>query len=583
MKKLAIITVDYNGHADTHEFLASAKRLKIPGEIEAKYFIVDNGSDAPLQVSGAELIQTGENVGFAGGYNRGIRYALQWGADYVAIVNNDVLFADPHLMAKLLAVLQNNPQAGVVSPKILFAPGFEFHKDRYGKSDTGKVIWYAGGHFDWDNVMSVHRGIDEIDHGQFDQVEKTDFVSGCCLMASREALQQVGLFDEKLFAYFEDSDLMQRMAMAGWEKYYCGTTSIYHKVSQTAGIGSILTDYLLTRNRLYFGFKYATPKTKVALAREALRFVLFGRQYQKRGVLDFAFGKFGRPRFIWTNPHPVFPVKLSVVIINYKTLELTLKCLTSIFDNRSGFSKVTGEVILVDNASDDGIAKRVAKEFPQVKFIGSKKNLGFSGGNNLGIDYSLGEYVLLLNSDTEARPNCFPELINAADGLGGLSIMSGRLFFPDGSDQDSVFNLPTVTGAIKEYFFKAKGSYFMYRPEILTRVECAVMACFMIPRRVINAIGKLDEGTFMYFEDVEYCRRAKQNYVHIYFVPRAEFIHHHGASSQKIGHDESFALLKKGSAYYHGRFKYALLWMTLWLGQKVGRIQNPKLKWAKQG
>ncbi len=91
MSKLAIITVDYNGHPDTEVFLESAKKLKFARDLEVNFIIVDNGSDTPFPET---TIQTGENIGFAGGYNRGIRYALQWGADFVAIVNNDVVFSD---------------------------------------------------------------------------------------------------------------------------------------------------------------------------------------------------------------------------------------------------------------------------------------------------------------------------------------------------------------------------------------------------------------------------------------------------------------------------------------------------------
>lgn len=566
--KLAIVTVDFNGHADTKEFLQSAKKLKFPKGLEVQFITVDNGSSEPLP---GATIQAGGNLGFAGGYNRGIAYGLAWGADFVAVVNNDVIFPDPQLFTKLITVLESDDRIGIVSPKILFAPGYEFHKDRYSKTEIGKVVWYAGGHLDWNNVASVHRGVDEVDHGQYAQTEQTGFVSGCCFVAKRRLLEQTGMFTEKLFAYYEDADLNQRISRSSWQRYYCGQASLYHKVSQTAGIGSQLTDYLLTRNRLYFGFKYARAKTKFALAREALRFLLTGREYQKRGVWDFVQGKFGRPNFVSSNSVLHFPLKLSVVVINYKTVALTRECLLSLSE--------ADEVILIDNASGDDCAKMV-KEFPKVKFIANKVNRGFSGANNQGIDYSRGEYVLLLNSDAAAKKNGLKNLVEATDKLGGDAITAGRLFFPDGSDQDSVFNLPTVWGAVKEYFLQSKGSYFMFRPQVMQQVECAVMACLLIPRRVISKIGKLDEGTFMYFEDVEYCRRAKENHIPIYFVPEAEFVHHHGASSKKIGKDQAYSLLKKGSYHYHGFVNYWLLYIVLWFGQRLGS-KSPESRWSK--
>ncbi len=563
MKRIAIITVDYNNHTDTLEFAESAKKLNTK-KLDTKFIFIDNASEEQLKIAG-EVIQTGENKGFAGGYNQGIRYALQWGADYLLIVNNDVLFPDKNLLQKLL-----RSQADVVSPKILFAPGFEFQKDRYSNKEIGKVIWYAGGAFDWNNVQTVHRGIDEVDHGQFNVIQETEFPSGCCMLVRREVFEKVGLFNEQIWAYFEDADFAKRVKEAGFRQIYNGQAYIYHKVSRSSGIGSSLTDYLLTRNRLYFGFKYANTRTRFALLREAFKFFLTGRKYQKLGAMDFFQNKFGKPDFVHDNLNVIFPIKLSIVVINYQTVDLTRKCLQSI--THTGV-----EVILVDNASGDDCAQMV-KEFPEVKFIANKINNGFSGANNQSIDYSRGEYVLLLNSDTEAKTDALQNLVRAADKLGGSTITAGRLFFPDGSDQDSVFNLPTVTGALKEYFFKQKGSYFMFQPTKLTKVECAVMACFMIPRKVINTIGKLDEGTFMYFEDVEYCRRAKKNHIPVYFVPDAEFMHHHGASSKKIGQAKSYELLKKGSYYYHGALKYWALYVVLWLGQRFG-AKSPTSRW----
>lgn len=114
-----------------------------------------------------------------------------------------------------------------------------------------------------------------------------------------------------------------------------------------------------------------------------------------------------------------------------------------------------------------------------------------------------------------------------------------------------------------------------------SRVEGAVMACFMIPRTVINHVGLLSEKTFMYFEDVEYCRRLKQAEIPVLFHPQARFTHHHGASSKKIGLSRSQDLLKKGSLFYHGRVKYLVLWVVLWLGQRIGRVTTPVSRWAK--
>ena len=299
MIKVAIVTVDYNNHKDTDDWLASSKNLDTNG-LETLWLVVDNGSDESIvktvsKYPKVEWIEIGENLGFAGGFNRGMKYAKEWGADFVLIINNDALFLDKDLLKKMLLVFKNNPKAGLVSPKIYFAPRYEFYAKRYIKENQGKVIWYAGGKFDWDNIRSVHRGIDEVDKGQFDMTEKTDFVSGCCLLVKSEIFEKVGYFEEKLFAYYEDSDWIERIKKAGYNQWYAGNTSIYHKVSQTSVIGSKMSDYLITRNRLWFGNKYAKLRTKFALFREAIRFLFIGRPAQKKGVVDYFRGVWGYP------------------------------------------------------------------------------------------------------------------------------------------------------------------------------------------------------------------------------------------------------------------------------------------------
>lgn len=298
MKKIAIITVNYNGREDTEDLLGSLDRLDTKG-FEVKTIVVDNGSadDSLSKISKnfpkIDLIQTGLNLGFTGGYNKGIEHALDWGSDYFLIINNDTLVNSPDLIKRLVDTAEGDPRIGLVVPKIYFSKGFEFHKDRYKSEDLGKVIWYAGGSFDWDNVASIHRGIDEVDNGQYNKAQEVDFVTGCCILIKKEVIKKVGSFDNRLFAYFEDNDFSQRVINAGFKEVYDGSVSIYHKVSQTAGVGSTFSDYFSTRNRLIFGMRYASLRTKFALLRQAFRFLINGRPMQKKGVWDFFLGKTG--------------------------------------------------------------------------------------------------------------------------------------------------------------------------------------------------------------------------------------------------------------------------------------------------
>lgn len=585
--KVAIVTVNYNGKKDTLELLESCKKLTIDN-VQLKMIVVDNGSTDGLvgeliqHSPDVTVLQNGENLGFAGGYNRGMKYAQIWGADYTLIINNDCLIKDHNLLDGLIKTAESDEKIGLVSPKIYFAPGFEFYKDRYRTSDKGHVIWYAGGHFDWNHIQAVHKGIDQVDQGQYDKVEEVDFISGACMLIKSQVAEAVGLFDEKLFAYFEDVDFLKRVKEARFKFFYNGKVAIYHKVSQTAGIGSPITDYYHTRNRLTLGFRYGSTRVKFALLRQAFKFLLLGRNAQQKGVWDFLRGRGGGIN----SSHPLgvqvqYPLKLSIAIVSYNTADLTKKLLKSIFEKDSGFNSTDMEVIVLDNGSKDNCKEVIRGYLPKIAYIQNEENTGFSKGYNKAIEYSKGEYVLMLNSDIEVLKDGLKEIVKWAQYFEGQAVLGGKLVFPDGSDQDSAFHLPTIWGAFKEYFLAKKGSYFMYEPKEgkPVKVEGLVMACYLIPRNIINRVGYLDEGTFIFFEDIEYCKRLQNFGVPLYFIPTAHFIHHHGAATKKIGKDQAFKLLNKGAIHYHGYFYYFLLTWVLRLGQKLGRVKTPVSRW----
>lgn len=137
-------------------------------------------------------------MGFGGGHNVGIKYAIENGADYILTLNNDTT-VEVSFIDKLLNIIDSDEKIGIVVPKIYFAPGFEFHKNKYKDQDLGRVFWYAGGNMDWDNVIGYHRGVDEVDKGQYDQIEQTEIATGCCMLIKKEILEKVGLFDKKYF------------------------------------------------------------------------------------------------------------------------------------------------------------------------------------------------------------------------------------------------------------------------------------------------------------------------------------------------------------------------------------------------
>lgn len=300
MKHIFISILNFNGEKNTFECLDSLRSLDAKN-FKLTIIVVDNASEEKLNIENGFLgkiplivIKSDKNLGFSGGQNLGIKYALSNGADYVLILNNDT-YVDKNFIEELLRVAEEDERIGILSPKIYFAPGFEFHKNRYSKKEQGKALWYAGGEMDWQNVIGHNRGVDEVDQRQFDKTEETDIATGCCMLVKREVFDRVGMFDDKYFLYYEDADLSMRARDKGFKIMYVPKSLIWHKNAGSAGgSGSILQDYYITRNRLIFGFRFASIRSKLALFRESLLILLKGRKWQRRGVIDFYLGRLGR-------------------------------------------------------------------------------------------------------------------------------------------------------------------------------------------------------------------------------------------------------------------------------------------------
>lgn len=236
-----------------------------------------------------------KNLGFSEGNNVGIRKALTGTkAGYVMLLNNDtVIPAD--FFARLKSFLAGNRSVQIFSPKIYFEKGHEYHKQRYGIHDSGKVIWFAGGVIDWANMYVSHRGVDEVDRGQYEHTEITEFATGCCMVIGRSVFEKVGFFDPRYFVYFEDVDFSRRALKAGFSSYYNPVAHLWHKNAASSGKpGSLLHNYYLTRNRLYFGMKYAPLSTRRALVFESVRRLVYSPgNIQSTAVKDYFLGKMG--------------------------------------------------------------------------------------------------------------------------------------------------------------------------------------------------------------------------------------------------------------------------------------------------
>lgn len=298
--KIFVVVLNFNGGDFILDCLTSLEDVKKPKGATLEFVVVDNNStDGSVKAIKEKFpqvtfLESKVNLGFAEGNNVGLRYAVDNGADEIIVLNPDTV-VDQDLVINLDKIAQKNPKAGILGPKIYFAPGYEFHKGKYQKSERGKVIWYAGGVMDWDNVLASHHGVDEVDRGQHEKIGKTDFISGCCMMVKREVFENIGFFDSRYFLYWEDNDFSQRAKKAGFGLLYVPGAHLWHlNAGTTGGSGSHLHDYYTTRNRLLYGLSYTPWRARFALFRESLKLLVAGRPWQRKGVIDFYLRKFGK-------------------------------------------------------------------------------------------------------------------------------------------------------------------------------------------------------------------------------------------------------------------------------------------------
>lgn len=296
--KVVVSILHYKNQEDTKKCLESLNKIDRRG-IELKTIVVDNSQEKDLNLEGFEninlqILVTENNLGFTGGHNLAFKSLKNQEYDVFLLLNNDCIVGKNFLL-ELIKVLDQEKTGASVS-KIYFAKGSEYHK-KYRADELGKVIWFAGGKMDWDNVSSVHLGVDEVDKGQFDEVKEVDFATGACLAVKSEVLKKTGLFDDNYFLYYEDADLCMKIIRAGYKILYAPKSIVWHKNAGSSGSGSLLHDYYLTRNRLYFGIKYAPIKMKLLLLKQAIGFLNNGRQWQKIGVKDYFLHKMGKGTF----------------------------------------------------------------------------------------------------------------------------------------------------------------------------------------------------------------------------------------------------------------------------------------------
>ncbi len=329
--KVFIIILNWNGAKDTIDCLKSLENIDYP---DFEILVVDNGStdDSVLKIKSqisnlknkVVLIENKENLGFPAGNNVGIKYALEYGADYVLLLNNDTV-VDGNFLKEMVAVGESNALIGILGPKIYFY-------------DDPKRIWFAGGSFNWFRG-SAHIGFGEIDSQNYQSEKEVGFITGCAMLVKKEVFaalgeprpagraalraslapserEKIGLLDERFFLYYEDTDFCLKAKKAGFKCFFAPKAKIWHKIpveslkTKLSGavekIGAPSVHYYHHRNALLLIQNNAPFAIKIIkhfwvvwkLLKQSIKIIFFPSKREAssaivRGFSDYYRGRFG--------------------------------------------------------------------------------------------------------------------------------------------------------------------------------------------------------------------------------------------------------------------------------------------------
>jgi GT2 family glycosyltransferase len=258
------------------------------------------------------------------------------------------------------------------------------------------------------------------------------------------------------------------------------------------------------------------------------------------------------------NRQPV--LDLSIIVVSWNVRDLLARCLHSVFDaaipeegdgtgvwcleTSALWQALRFEVLVIDSASSDDSVEMVRREFPDVRVYASDVNLGYTGGNNLGMRESRGRYALLLNPDTEVVGDALGTMVAYLDRHPRVGVVGPQLLWPDGGVQSSRRRFPTLCTALVESTFLQKWFprhpvlrryYVLEQPDdALSEVDWVQGACLMVRREVIEQVGLLDDAYFMYSEELDWQRRMASAGWKVVYLPQAQIVHYEGKSSEQV-------------------------------------------------
>jgi N-acetylglucosaminyl-diphospho-decaprenol L-rhamnosyltransferase len=280
---------------------------------------------------------------------------------------------------------------------------------------------------------------------------------------------------------------------------------------------------------------------------------------------------------------------LSIVIVNWNVCDLLRRCLLSV--DKALPPGLAAEAVVVDNASTDGSAAMVRHDFPAVRLVASDENLGYARGNNRGAAETSGRYLLILNPDTEVIGDALATMVHYLDEHPAVGVVGPQLRYADGTLQSSRRRFPTPATAFWESTLlhqwvpnnRAARRYHMAdRPaDAPQAVDWLVGAALMIRREAWRQVGPLDESFFMYFEELDWCRRGRAAGWEIHYVPAAQVVHYEGKSSEQVVAARTIRFQRSKVHYFRKYYGagWALVIRLFLLATFAFQLAEESLKW----
>ncbi|MDO8511840.1 MAG: glycosyltransferase [bacterium] len=481
--------------------------------------VVENGMPSGVTSDLAKLISLPSNKGYAGGVNAGIHYALEKGAENILIMNNDLLYMAGSAEAMLAEVKKG---FGCVGATV---------------SEGQKEPTLAGGFVDWFRGRT---------HFVFNKqsIKKMHYVSGAFLLITKKCFLDVGDMPEVYFHTWEDVAWGFRMREKGWQLGFAETPVIPHLVSQSLSKSKLKT-YYLVRNGALFVREYAPFWAKLWLiGLEPLRLLwarIRGREEIVKALRDARNNLGGRhapattPEVApWATSGVVRGSVLSVIIVTHQSQNDIAACLKSVQKESVGLKT---EIIVVDAGSTDDTKTVVHQSCTTAKYI-QLRNVGFASAANLGASQATGDILLFLNPDAILMDGALSMLEQRFGGQNNIGIVGGFLMSaPETPEKWQAMPFPSLRNVLLSHFGRLNKTDLLF-PQILYPVPCTLVpwvsgGALSIRKEDFINIGGFNERYFLYFEDVDLCRRMRDAGFGVYLDPQMRVLHQGGKSANQ--------------------------------------------------